>query len=1743
MSLRKNKIKNSRGFTISEVLIAVAVLAVLAAVAVPAIFSVRQNMRMRRLNDTAREIYLTAQSELTGRQAAGTAENIGGVQEGAEDCYWLSSIGDGAENLIRVGLLEPQTAENHYMIWYNAATATVLEVYYSEGVMEEADVRALLYSDSYGTDNSARRVNDLVGYYRGDDIDFERQKQSLPVVLKLVDDLDKDELRAEITVPNPSEAVTGGGRLTMTVEELDQFGVPTGAKHEIPLEFDPITGKCEYLLDTLTGVRFSDVFTEITPGANIRVSATLTVDGKLPSVARRACNSLFASRVGNDAAIAGARHLQNLNRDISGVTGIETAKQTKDITIPTGVEFLGIDTRQIDGFKEYNGACMEIHNLRGGSGLFANARNVDIKDVRIVNPRVKSRNNSVGVLASEATNCTIDGCRVYAQSKNADGTVNYDGFEDIGLEGPTTVGGLVGRATGCNIKYCFSALPYITARQSGGAGSAGGLIGYATSCNIECCYSAVDSFIGTGRCGGLIGLGSGGSAVNCYAVGNIYTSYMAYGFAAGNIKVTRSYAAVTYYPPEGSPSIEAAEPFAANAASDCAYLKQGSAETAGSAAACSYEEMESKNIMGEWSPCDAAASHPYSRDLEGNIFPFSVAKDNYGIMPHYGSWPTKSVDNIKLYDTDGGSEVKYIAVPSGQTVTFYARAFNGGSDAMKAVHAQPLKSGSVLGGLGCEYNGAAGSSAVTVSGNSVGVGYVDLTCEETSLRAVIVVYDAEISIAGSHTGNTADTAYSSTKTSGETEIGRLILDRENKTGRFVGKIAINPSRSDIIAVIPQLAASLDENMKLSAAAGDFSSWEALKSGDPAVTENGNIEIGGNILELADGNNPTAATDGDGDDRVLTVGIASSGVAVVSARWAVKETFEAKCEVKVEGVRAMIKGVSASEGGRNLGSDDNYPYRLDIVAEPGNDIDLVFEPRLFSVSLSGVIDSAAASYRWELRRVSDGAVVDTGETKPLDALSGVWRYTLTEHPASETYMVILTYSNSSTGESAVDYTTFSVYRSARQSTERYSQIKFAKAGGGGFLNGGSGTVEQINGNGYADATDLILQSWVDGAGNSQVKWSYYDGGAWKPITGQRGTIPIYENTDGGRRMRATLRWLSDDKEYSGNATGGGVRITGLDANVYDGEFDIRLKAEAVETTKNGSATEAASEITVKVMPKLEITPQTRATTTGTVQRFTSNRTAADGYTVQWSLLNGSELISSGSGDSFDCSNSERGTLSIVTKYGPYVDTASLITISGWPNIESAINWDGPAAGGRNAYMIIEKDTARELEYRWLSGTVFAPRLTSAESPVAADGDGAAIELGSPLSGSTGVNSRVSQGQRLFNVTGVNYGRVSITWNVTNGLASNNTTYDFHVVGMDIKDASGNIVSDGSRNLVLGGTGDAAVLTAECHFPENIADGYTVTWETDGDDLIDLVPNGSTAKVTAKKIAPEGYSAAVKATFTANCGGHEYSYSRYVEVEVPPTRQNMEIEISHCTPSDVSALNSAFGSTLSADSLLAAVDGDGTLTMVRDNHYGCDTMYMKVTASPADINLNEYLCLVGVDDGFYADIDTAVRGNVMYVKLTVKEANRGVKELTLTANIGGAAPKSCKFNIYDSLGVTLYDAGGNVITNKSVVVYENDSVSFTVRAVCAPTIYDANDRDRALNSVSFSMNGPAAQGYRPENYLKLAPSGGSAEITLIDENRKPDYRVVINASDGRQSAGYALVFLPETRTARSAVTGRN
>ena len=110
--------RSKKGFSLTELLTVVAIMGILMAVAVPALTAVSRNLKMRDLDDTAREIFLAAQNTLTARKASGTIPKPAQGAESGTDCYWL--FDDAADNradlLLPDGAVEPVVAANHIAI-------------------------------------------------------------------------------------------------------------------------------------------------------------------------------------------------------------------------------------------------------------------------------------------------------------------------------------------------------------------------------------------------------------------------------------------------------------------------------------------------------------------------------------------------------------------------------------------------------------------------------------------------------------------------------------------------------------------------------------------------------------------------------------------------------------------------------------------------------------------------------------------------------------------------------------------------------------------------------------------------------------------------------------------------------------------------------------------------------------------------------------------------------------------------------------------------------------------------------------------------------------------------------------------------------------------------------------------------------------------------------------------------------------------------------------------------------------------------------------------------------------------------------------------------------------------------------------------------------------------------------------------------------------------------------------------
>ena len=144
------KRKNS-GFTLVELLAVMAIMVIVALVAIPGTMTLLHSWKMMELDQSAKEIYLVAQNRLTACKAAGTLDAVGGEESPADsELYWIESTGSEMARLLPAGSLEAQTANGTYVIWYNAKTATVCEVYFTERgtIMPELSVlQTMRYSD------------------------------------------------------------------------------------------------------------------------------------------------------------------------------------------------------------------------------------------------------------------------------------------------------------------------------------------------------------------------------------------------------------------------------------------------------------------------------------------------------------------------------------------------------------------------------------------------------------------------------------------------------------------------------------------------------------------------------------------------------------------------------------------------------------------------------------------------------------------------------------------------------------------------------------------------------------------------------------------------------------------------------------------------------------------------------------------------------------------------------------------------------------------------------------------------------------------------------------------------------------------------------------------------------------------------------------------------------------------------------------------------------------------------------------------------------------------------------------------------------------------------------------------------------------------------------------------------------------------------------------------------------------
>ena len=600
-----NKIKRYRaGFTLAEVLIVVAIMAILAGFGFVAVSQYNKRLTQLEMDDTAKKIFLAAQNHLTIADTSGIWKQLvaecnstskSGNPNGPSLGGGFSIVGDTTSYHVIYGkgnagqsagtdvgnqknvsdvlnLILPANSVNigtdgQYAIVYNAQTATIYGVYYSASSTFGNDQDSLQFAkkipdiDRFDAKKRLEQeVKDkapLIGYYGNATGTTKESKTSLKALekVKVWFTNEEDALTLHILDPNSisldaSDAtnlnnlevrITGDRSGTTAIYSVKKLETDesymlfsSGDDRKLTLERpDSDKGKADYTIvfDGLTGKHFKDLLPDFYPGEDITAQVTLTRSEKITgreivtgsATDNSLYESIYPSVSGNAdstvdqgqyvARIENVRHLENLSKDISGISTYTASgtldKPKKAFSVRKAVLLENIDLAKArDGFtfsgilpdtalEEFDGNNKSIKGMNinadpsgsNGNGLFAMIERSDaqpgfaIKDLTMERPNVKSSgaNVSVGTLIGYFKGNSLFINRVYVNVDTNGQLIDTIGQQSNEIIGQADAGGLVGlieNASSCEaeIRNCLVERLQVLSNN----GNAGGFIGELT---------------------------------------------------------------------------------------------------------------------------------------------------------------------------------------------------------------------------------------------------------------------------------------------------------------------------------------------------------------------------------------------------------------------------------------------------------------------------------------------------------------------------------------------------------------------------------------------------------------------------------------------------------------------------------------------------------------------------------------------------------------------------------------------------------------------------------------------------------------------------------------------------------------------------------------------------------------------------------------------------------------------------------------------------------------------------------------------------------------------------------------------------------------------------------------------------------------------------------------------------------------------------------------------------------------
>lgn len=474
MKSLKNRRKGKSGFTMSELLIVVAIVIVLFAVAVLSLVTIQKNLRQKELDSKAEILYVAVQNRMSELRAGGYEslyqydENkkngvakvglipLDAPEEDAEDaitkdtlCYVVSAdrvaVGKAAASVLPESSVDAELWNNHWVIEYDPESGSVYSAFYSEEEITSGDVSTTLptYLNRMRVRQTRLHNGAKIGYYGG-----ARVISGTTDTLKPDISIDnREKLTATFYCNNPY-----ADELTFNIKVSDgQNEYVKVVKYSELRQLNSKTWYYTWVMDSLESEKtrfYNQTDHKLACGTDITVTLSVesqnaNVDGKSYT---RKTNSLFRyaeSTPAGTALIAYGRHLQNLDEASHVSDTITGAVQVSDLSFADdtadnedwysfyGDTFTPITNKNLksyDGYSEVDNVKLysSISNLHitkaaqnGDAGLFSTF-NGEIKNVTLTGMRIDNRGQNVGALIGSVSDTVkITNTRVYLSSKKA----------------------------------------------------------------------------------------------------------------------------------------------------------------------------------------------------------------------------------------------------------------------------------------------------------------------------------------------------------------------------------------------------------------------------------------------------------------------------------------------------------------------------------------------------------------------------------------------------------------------------------------------------------------------------------------------------------------------------------------------------------------------------------------------------------------------------------------------------------------------------------------------------------------------------------------------------------------------------------------------------------------------------------------------------------------------------------------------------------------------------------------------------------------------------------------------------------------------------------------------------------------------------------------------------------------------------------------------------------------------------